>query len=91
MEYVGTYHADDANVVEIPSYAIFNLTAELRRPIVAANGWGLRGFVSIRNVTDKKYIGSAFLNPDRVNNVPAVFEPGTPRAIVVSVSAGRLR
>jgi iron complex outermembrane recepter protein len=58
---------------------------------VAANGFGVRGFVSIRNVTDKEFIGSAFLNPDLVNGAPVAFEPGTPRAVIVSLSIGRLR
>jgi len=45
----------------------------------------------VRNVTDRKYIGSAFLNPDIVNGAPAAFEPGTPRAVIFSLTAGRLR
>ena len=91
IEHSGDYFADDANRVSIPSYTIFNLTAEMRDPIVAANGFGVRGFISIKNVTDKDYIGSAFLNPDLVGGAPAAFEPGTPRAVIVSLSIGRLR
>jgi iron complex outermembrane receptor protein len=90
VEHSGAYFADDANSVRVPGYTILNLTAELRRPIVAASGWGLRGFVTLHNVTDKLYMGSAFLNPDRVNGEPAVFEPGTPRSLIVSLSLGRL-
>jgi outer membrane receptor protein involved in Fe transport len=44
--------------------------------------------VSVKNLTDKRYIGSAFLNPDLVGGAPAAFEPGTPRTIIVSVSLG---
>jgi iron complex outermembrane recepter protein len=91
VERFGDYVADDANTVEVPSYTIFNISADLRQPIVATNGWGLRGFVSVRNLTDKHYIGSAFLNPDLVNGAPAVFEPGMPRAVIVSLSLGRMR
>jgi len=91
IEHSGDYFADDANRVSIPSYTIFNLTAELRKPIVATNGFGVRGFISIKNVTDKDYIGSTFLNPDLVGGAPAAFEPGTPRAVIVSLSIGRLR
>jgi len=36
-------------------------------------------------------VGSAFQNPDRVDGVPVAFEPGMPRALVLSVSAGRMR
>ncbi|HEY9228943.1 MAG TPA: TonB-dependent receptor [Gemmatimonadaceae bacterium] len=91
VEHSGKYFADDFNKVTVPAFTIFNLTAELRNPIAAANGWGVRGFVTIHNVTDKKYIGSAFLNPDLVGTSPAAYEPGTPRSIIVSFSAGRLR
>jgi iron complex outermembrane recepter protein len=91
VEHSADYFADDANRVRVPSYTIVNLTAELRHPIVAANGFGVRGFVTVRNVADKHYIGSAFLNPDLVGGVPAVFEPGMPRALIVSLSVGRLR
>jgi iron complex outermembrane recepter protein len=91
VEHFGEYFADDFNKVKVPAYTIVNLTAELRTPIVAANGWGVRGFVQLHNVTDKKYIGSAFLNPDLVGTAPAAFEPGMPRSLIVSFSAGRLR
>jgi hypothetical protein len=89
-EQFGDYFANDANTVTVPSYTIFNLSADLQQPIVAANGWGIRGFISVRNLTDKHFIGSAFLNPDLVNGQPAVFEPGMPRAVIVSLSLGRL-
>jgi iron complex outermembrane receptor protein len=91
VEYFGKYFADDANRVNVPAYTILNLTAELRDPIVTAGNFGVRGFVSVKNLTDKRYIGSAFLNPDLVGGVPAAFEPGMPRAFIVSLSLGRLR
>ena len=88
VEHSGKYFADDANGVGVPSFTIVNLTAELRDPIVVFRGVRLGGFVSVKNVTDKQYIGSAFLNPDLVGGAPAAFEPGTPRAFVVSLSLG---
>jgi iron complex outermembrane recepter protein len=91
VEHSGKYFADDANRVEVPSYTILNLTAELREPIATAGNFGVRGFVSVKNLTDKRYIGSAFLNPDLVGGAPAAFEPGMPRAFIVSLSVGRLR
>lgn len=91
MEHSGDYFADDANKVKVPSFTIFHVTAELSKPILAANGWGIRGFVTVHNVTGRKYIGSAFLNPDLVNTLPAAYEPGMPRSVIVSFSAGRLR
>ena len=91
MEHSDQYFANDVNTVVVPSYTIFNLTAELRQPIVAANGWGIRGFATVHNVTNKKYIGSAFLNPDLVGGQPAAFEPGMPKAVTISFSVGKLR
>jgi iron complex outermembrane recepter protein len=91
MEHMGKYFADDANTVEVPSFTIFNLTAELREPIANVGGWGISGFVSVRNITDKKYIGSAFLNPDLVGGAPAAYEPGLPRTFIASLSLGRRR
>lgn len=91
VEHFGEYFADDANAVRVPAYTLLNLTAEMRNPIVSANGWGVRGFVSVRNIGDKKFIGSAFLNPDLVGGAPAAFEPGMPRSVTVSFTLGRLR
>jgi iron complex outermembrane receptor protein len=91
IEHSGDYFADDANRVRVPAYTIFDVTAELRNPIAAANGLGVRAFITVRNVTDRQFIGSAFLNPDLVGGAPAAFEPGMPRAVVVSLSVGRLR
>ena len=91
MEHTGKYFADDANNVEVPAFTIFSLTAELRDPIASVGGWGISGFASVHNLTDKKYIGSAFLNPDLVGTAPAAFEPGLPRTFVVSLSVGRRR
>ena len=91
VEHSGKYFADDANRVDVPTYTILNLTAELRDPIRIAGNFGVRGFVSVKNLTDKQYIGSAFLNPDLVGGVPAAFEPGMPQAVTVSLSVGRLR
>jgi iron complex outermembrane receptor protein len=91
MEHSGKYFANDANTVVVPAYTIYNVSAELRQPIIAANGWGIRGFVTVHNVTNQKYIGSAFLNPDLVGGQPAAFEPGMPKAVSVSFSVGKLR
>ena len=45
----------------------------------------------VHNATNKKYIGSAFLNPDLVNGQPAAYEPGMPQTVIVSFSLGRIR
>jgi outer membrane receptor protein involved in Fe transport len=91
LSHTGAYFVDDANTVRIPAYTIFDFTAEVRQPVVVTRGWGIRGFVTIQNLANRRYIGSAFLNPDVVNGVPVAFEPGLPRTVVVSLSVGRLR
>ena len=91
VERSGEYFADDANTVRVPSFTVVNLTAELRDPIGEVNGFGIRGFVTVHNVEDRKYVGSAFLNPDLVGGAPAVYEPGMPRTMIVSLSIGRVR
>lgn len=91
VEQFGEYFANDANTVTVPSYTIYNVTASLKKPILSANGWGLRGFLTVHNLTDESYIGSAFLNPDLVGGAPAAFEPGMPRSVIVSFSFGRLQ
>jgi iron complex outermembrane receptor protein len=88
VEHSGKYFADDANRVRVPSFTILNLGAELGDPIMIG-GVGIRGFVTVKNLTDKHYIGSAFLNPDVVGGAPAAFEPGMPRTVIVSFSLGR--
>jgi iron complex outermembrane receptor protein len=88
---IGDYFTDDANVVSVPAYSVLNATISLNRVVSVANGVGIRGFISINNLTDKQYIGSAFLNPDYVGGVPVAFEPGLPRNMTVSFSLERLR
>lgn len=93
VEHIGEYFTDDANRedAKVAAYTIFNLTAELSKPIAMRNGLGLRAFFTVHNVTDKAYIGSAFLNPDRVGGVPVAFEPGMPRAFTLSFSVGKMQ
>jgi outer membrane receptor protein involved in Fe transport len=85
---VGDYFADDANVVAVPSYHTLGLTVATDRLIPLTSQLGFRAFATVENLTDREYIGSAFVNPDVVNGVPVAFEPGSPRAFVLSVSLG---
>lgn len=91
VEHSGSYFVDDANRVRVPAYTIAGATLELREPVLRAGSYGVRGFVSVQNLFGRRYIGSAFLNPDRVGGVPVAFEPGSPRGVVVSLSVGRGR
>jgi iron complex outermembrane receptor protein len=82
------YYADDANTVAVPGNTIVNLSLGMDRPIHLGGGLGLRGGISINNLFDTSYIGSAYLNPDVVAGQPVAFEPGLPRNVVVSVTLG---
>jgi iron complex outermembrane receptor protein len=84
----GKYFADDANAVNVPGYTLVNATVALDNPIQVGGGLGVRGFVSVNNLFDRRYIGSAFLNPDVVGGVPVAFEPGLPRAAIVGLTLG---
>lgn len=90
IEHAGPYYADDANQVPIPGHTVVNLTIEARQPVLRAGGIGLRGFVTVENLANRRYISSAFLNPDLANGVPLAFEPGMPRSLVVSFTASPL-
>lgn len=87
---VGRSWADDANLVEVPGYTVLDATLAFDQPMVARGGMGLRGFLSLHNLADRRYIGSAFLNPDVVGGVPVAFEPGRPRELVVGLTVGAL-
>jgi iron complex outermembrane receptor protein len=87
---VGDYFIDDANAVEAPGYHTFSATLSTSNG-VAVGGLSLNAFFSVENLADKRYIGSAFVNPDFVNGVPVAFEPGAARSYVFSVSAGPRR
>ncbi len=82
-----SYFVDDANRVSVPGYGIFSATAALDEP-VRIGALALRGYVSVNNLFDRRYIGSAFLNPDVVNGEPVAFEPGLPRNFTVGAAVG---
>jgi iron complex outermembrane receptor protein len=82
------YFADDANRVNVPSFSTLNARLSLARGIPLGERVALRGFVSVDNLADRRYIESSFLNPDYVSGVPVAFEPGLPRNVVISASLG---
>jgi len=87
MTGAGRYFADDANAVDVPAYALFSASVKFERATLWG-GPGVRGFVSVNNLFNRRYIGSAFLNPDVVNGAPVAFEPGRPREVVVGLTLG---
>jgi outer membrane receptor protein involved in Fe transport len=86
VESFSSFFADDANSVEVLAYSIANLTVGTDRPLGLGNTLGITGFVTVHNLFDRRYIASAFLNPDVVAGEPVAFEPGLPRNVVVGLS-----
>lgn len=86
----GGYFADDANVVKVDASSILSAGIRADR-LLQVGDTRVKAFISVENLTDKKWIGSAFLNPDVVNGVPLAYEPGTPRSVLVSFSVSRGR
>lgn len=79
------YFADDANTIGVPAFNIFNLSIGLKKPIKLTDNFSLRAFITVNNLTNKKYVASAFINPDLESGRPVFLEPGLPRNIVASV------
>jgi iron complex outermembrane receptor protein len=87
----GRYFADDANTLRVPGYTTFHASLGLDRPRSVGGGLTIDGSVSVNNLTNRRYMASAFLNPDIVGGVPVAFEPGVERGVTVSVSVGRAK
>ncbi|MCY7377983.1 MAG: TonB-dependent receptor [Gemmatimonadaceae bacterium] len=87
---VGRYYADDANAVAVPGHVLVDARVAFDDPFAFGRGLGLRGFVSVNNLTGRHFIGSAFLNPDVVNGAAVAFEPGRPREVVFGLTVGAL-
>ncbi|HEX7019987.1 MAG TPA: TonB-dependent receptor [Gemmatimonadaceae bacterium] len=88
VEHSSAYRADDASLVRVRGYTIGTAGLELTDPASIA-GMGMRAFITLRNLTNARYIGSAFLNPDMVGGAPAAFEPGMRRTLTVSLALTR--
>jgi len=86
VETMSSFFADDANQVEVPAFRTANLTIGTDNPVALPSGLGVNAFVTVHNLFDRRYIASAFLNPDVVAGEPVAFEPGLPRNVVVGVS-----
>lgn len=86
MNGMGKYYADDSNTLEVPSFSIINATIGIDKPVKITNLFSVRGFLTVSNLFDAKYVGSAFINPDIVSGEAVYLEPGLPRSIVLSIS-----
>ncbi|MDP4115415.1 MAG: TonB-dependent receptor, partial [Bacteroidota bacterium] len=89
MNGVGKYFVDDANTINVPAYNIINASLGFNEFDIT-NHLYLKGFLSVNNITDKKYAASAFINPDKQKktNAPMFLEAGSPRNIILSISVG---
>ncbi|MBI2797636.1 MAG: TonB-dependent receptor plug domain-containing protein [Gemmatimonadetes bacterium] len=90
LQVTGGYVVDDANAVSVPSAGVMNLSVYAGE-LATFGHFALGGFVSVENLLDRKYVGSAFLNPDIVGGVPLFIEPGMPRTVMVSFQVHRTR
>jgi iron complex outermembrane receptor protein len=78
MRSVGSYFADNANMLSVPSYMTIDAGVSYEQPITG--GLSIRGFARMMNLTDQKYAASVWINPERVKNAnPSFLEAGLPR------------
>ena len=86
----GSYFADDANTVVAPSQTVFDGGVSFAQTM--PDGATIRARLAVDNLTDKRYVASAFLNPDRnAAGLPIAYEPGMPRTLVFSLALTRAK
>ncbi|HYF03805.1 MAG TPA: TonB-dependent receptor, partial [Patescibacteria group bacterium] len=85
---IGEYFANDANTITVPGYTVFNATLGMAESLKLFGHLALKGFVNVQNLTDAKYAGSAFVNPDLVRGVPVYLEAGMPVNFTVGFTVG---
>ncbi len=88
LQYVGSYFVNDANTIHVASSTILNAGAGIDHMNIAGDRFYITLFMGVNNLTDLKYVGSTWLNPDLVNGTPLYIEPGLPRNYVGTVSLG---
>jgi iron complex outermembrane receptor protein len=90
IQSVGKYFVNDANTITVPSYTILNGEVGIEHLNFANGVLYLSAFAGLNNLTDARYIASAWLNPDlgRTNKQPAFIEPGLPSNFVGSLMLG---
>lgn len=83
---VSNYFCDDANMIRVPSYDVFNFRVWYDKIFINSK-INLELALSVNNVFDTKYISSAYLNPiyEKTTNLPYFIEPGLPRNILFSI------
>ncbi len=88
LQHVGDYFADDANKINVPAYAILGARVGIDHLSIGSSKFYVGGFAGVNNLTDEKYIGSAWLNPDVVSGSARYIEPGLPQNFIGALSLG---
>jgi len=85
---MGKYFVDDANTIEVPNYGIINANLGIKDFNLVKDHLDVGCFISVNNLTNKKYVASAFINPDldSKTKAPIYIEPGLERNFVFSLN-----
>ncbi|MCX6132392.1 MAG: TonB-dependent receptor [Ignavibacteriales bacterium] len=87
----GGYYADDPNQVWVPAWQILNASIGLDQYRLGGSAFYVSGFFSVQNLLDKKYVGSAWINPDlNAQGKPMYIESGLPRNMIASFTLGAM-
>ena len=74
---------------DVPSYVVLNVSIGIDKLQVDRSGLFIRGFIGMNNVTNTRYAAAAWINPQlNSRRLPVYLEPGLPRNLVGSISAG---
>lgn len=82
---VGAYFANDANTLTVNGYAVIDAAIGGRFTIIR-DVLDLNVLVRVNNLTDARYMSSAWINPDVTNGGVPYIEPGLPRNVLTNVS-----
>lgn len=83
---ISSYFADDPNRTAVPSWILVHATLSLQNINIGRSPLSVSGFVGVQNCFNRKYVGSAWINPDlNTQGKPMYIEPGLPRSVVASV------
>lgn len=88
MQSVGSYYANDANTVLVPSYTVVNAGAGVEHLALPASRLYVSAYAGVNNMMNAKYVGSAWLNPDLIGGRPVFIEPGLPSNFIGSIGLG---
>lgn len=86
-QHLGAHVADDRNVVPVPAFTVVRAAITAQRPL--RSGVVARVLLAVENLTDRRYIGSAFINPDYAAGAPLVYEPALPRQVILGLTLRR--